>query len=43
MCYFVTVDNNNFKFFGTVQDHKRVFEKDKGLILEEWVLILLLQ
>ena len=28
--YFVIVDNNNFKFFGTAQDHKRVFEKDKG-------------
>ena len=28
--YFVIVDNNNFKFFGTAQDHKRVYEKDKG-------------
>ena len=28
--YFVVVDNNNFKFFGTAQDHKRVFENDKG-------------
>ena len=28
--YFVLVDNNNFKFFGTAQDHKRVFEKDRG-------------
>ena len=28
--YFVIVDNNNFKFFGTAQDHKRVFENDKG-------------
>ncbi len=28
--YFVIVDNNSFKFFGTAQDHKRVYEKDKG-------------
>tara|TARA_B100001059_G_C17757073_1_gene540543 strand:- start:18 stop:1298 length:1281 start_codon:yes stop_codon:yes gene_type:complete len=28
--YFAIVDNNNFKFFGTAQDHKRVFENDKG-------------
>ncbi len=28
--YFVVVDNKNFKFFGTAQDHKRVFENDKG-------------
>ena len=28
--YFVIVDNKNFKFFGTAQDHKRVFENDKG-------------
>ncbi len=28
--YFVIVDKNNFKFFGTAQDHKRVFEDDKG-------------
>ena len=28
--YFVVVDDNNFKFFGTAQDHKRVFENDKG-------------
>mgnify|MGYP003683867019 FL=1 len=28
--YFIIVDNNNFKFFGTAQDHKRVYEKDKG-------------
>ena len=28
--YFIVVDNNSFKFFGTAQDHKRVFEKDKG-------------
>ncbi len=28
--YFIIVDNNNFKFFGTAQDHKRVFENDKG-------------
>ena len=28
--YFLVVDGNNFKFFGTAQDHKRVYEKDKG-------------
>ena len=28
--YFVVVDNNSFKFFGTAQDHKRVKENDKG-------------
>ena len=28
--YFIIVDNNNFKFFGTAQDHKRVFKNDKG-------------
>jgi phosphoribosylamine--glycine ligase len=28
--YFIIVDNNNFKFFGTAQDHKRVYENDKG-------------
>ncbi len=28
--YFIIVDNNNFKFFGTAQDHKRVYERDKG-------------
>ncbi len=28
--YFVIVDNNSFKFFGTAQDHKRVYENDKG-------------
>ena len=28
--YFLIVDKNNFKFFGTAQDHKRVFEGDKG-------------
>ncbi len=28
--YFLIVDNKNFKFFGTAQDHKRVREKDKG-------------
>ena len=29
--YFLIVDNHNFKFFGTAQDHKRVGEGDKGL------------
>ncbi len=28
--YFLIVDNNNFKNFGSAQDHKRVYEKDKG-------------
>ena len=28
--FFLIVDKKNFKFFGTAQDHKRVFEKDKG-------------
>ena len=28
--YFVVVDKNHFKFFGTAQDHKRVKEGDKG-------------
>ena len=28
--YFVIVDNNSFKFFGSAQDHKRVYENDKG-------------
>ena len=28
--YFLIVDKNNFKFFGTAQDHKRVGEKERG-------------
>ena len=28
--YFLVVDKNNFKFFGSAQDHKRVGEGDKG-------------
>ncbi len=28
--YFVIVDEKNFKFFGTAQDHKRVYENDIG-------------
>ena len=28
--YFVIVDNNSFKFFGSAQDHKQVYEKDQG-------------
>ena len=28
--YFLIVDKNHFKFFGTAQDHKRVKENDKG-------------
>ena len=28
--YFIIADNNSFKFFGTAQDHKRVYDNDKG-------------
>ena len=28
--YFIIVDKNNFKFFGTAQDHKKVKDKDQG-------------
>ena len=28
--YFLIVDKNDFKFFGTAQDHKRLRENDKG-------------
>ena len=28
--YFLLVDKNNFKFFGSAQDHKKVGEKDTG-------------
>ena len=28
--YFLIVDDNSFKFFGSAQDHKRVKENDKG-------------
>ncbi len=28
--YFMIVDKNSFKFFGTAQDHKRVYENDRG-------------
>ena len=28
--YFLIVDNHNYKFFGTAQDHKRVGENDYG-------------
>ena len=28
--YFIIVDNNSYKFFGTAQDHKRAYENDKG-------------
>ena len=41
--YFVIVDKNNFRFFGTAQDHKRVYENDRGLIRVEWELIRLHQ
>tara|TARA_B000000532_G_C18864063_1_gene405422 strand:- start:1044 stop:1991 length:948 start_codon:yes stop_codon:yes gene_type:complete len=28
--YFVIVDEKKYKFFGTAQDHKKVYEKDRG-------------
>jgi phosphoribosylamine--glycine ligase len=28
--YFIITDNYTFKFFGTAQDHKRVYENDRG-------------
>ena len=28
--YFIIVDNKSFRFFGSAQDHKRVYENDKG-------------
>ena len=28
--YFLIVDKNSFKFFGSAQDHKRVYENDEG-------------
>ena len=28
--YFIIADKYNFKFFGTAQDHKRVYENDRG-------------
>ena len=34
--YFIIVDDNSYKFFGTAQDHKRVYENDRVLIQEEW-------
>ncbi len=30
MSFFILYDNNTYKLFNTAQDHKRVFEKDKG-------------
>ena len=30
MSFFILYDNSSFKIFNTAQDHKRVFEKDKG-------------
>jgi len=30
MSFFILYDNNSFKTFNTAQDHKRVFEDDKG-------------
>tara|TARA_B100000686_G_scaffold159072_1_gene166685 strand:+ start:371 stop:1636 length:1266 start_codon:yes stop_codon:yes gene_type:complete len=31
LSYFIIVDKNSYKFFGSAQDHKRVGEGDKGL------------
>ena len=31
LSYFIIVDKNSYKFFGSAQDHKRVGEKDTGL------------
>ena len=28
--YFLVVDKYSFKFFGSAQDHKRAYEKDRG-------------
>jgi phosphoribosylamine---glycine ligase len=28
--YFIIADNKSFKFFGTAQDHKRLYENDRG-------------
>ena len=41
--YFVIVDRNNFKFFGSAQDHKRVLKMIKDLILVVWERTLQLQ
>ena len=30
MSFFILYDNNSFKIFNTAQDHKRVFEGDRG-------------
>ena len=30
MSFFIISDGQNFKTFGTAQDHKRVYEGDKG-------------
>ena len=31
LSYFIIVDKNSYKFFGSAQDHKKVGEGDKGL------------
>ena len=42
MSFFIISDGETFKTFGTAQDHKRVFEGDKGKnILVAWAHILL--
>ena len=40
MSFFIISDGINYKTFGTAQDHKRVFEGDKGKIQVGWVHIL---
>ena len=34
--YFLVVDKNNFKFFGSAQDHKRVVKKTLAQIQVAW-------
>ena len=37
MSFFIISDNKSFKIFNTAQDHKRVFDGDKGKTQEVWV------
>ena len=41
MSFFILCDNKTFKIFNTAQDHKRVFEGDKGKNTGEWELTVL--
>ena len=36
MSYFIISDGQTYSQFGTAQDHKRVFEGDKGKNTVEW-------